>query len=287
VSVQEGQIVDKEVWLIRPPELYFNPYNTKIHGIREEDVRDKPEFRDLWDTVRFYLEGNIVLAHNATFDMGVLGRTLDTYGITYPELDFACTRLISRRTWPGLTSYSLASVADILGISFKHHDALEDAWACSAIAMSACEETGCDSIEDLVDTLGIGLGCLTREGYRRPERRSPGADHTGVRIRDLKPSTADFDESHPFFRRRVVFTGTLDSMPRKQAMQHVVDVGGECGNSVTKSTDFLVLGDLDFHYYKFKDGEKSQKLRTAESLIANGSGLEILPEADFLKMLKS
>jgi DNA polymerase-3 subunit epsilon len=92
VSVQEGQIVDKELWLIRPPELYFNPYNTKIHGICEDDVRDKPEFSDLWDTVRFHLEGNIVLAHNATFDMGVLGQTLDAYGIAYPELNFVCTR---------------------------------------------------------------------------------------------------------------------------------------------------------------------------------------------------
>ena len=130
--------------------------------------------------------------------------------------------------------------------------------------MSACEETGSDSIEQLVDTLGIGLGCLTHDGYQRPAHRSPDADH-GIRIRDLKPSTANVDESHPFFRRRVVFTGTLDSMPRKQAMQRVIDVGGECGNSVNNRTDFLVLGDLDFHYYKFKDGEKSQKLKTAES----------------------
>ena len=287
VVLEDGQVVEKVEWLIRPPEMYFNPYNTKIHGIREDDVRDKPEFCGLWGTVRCYFERNIVLAHNATFDMGVLGRTLDTYKIAYPEVKFACTRLISRHTWPGFASYSLVSVADMLGIRFQHHDAIEDAVVCSEIALRACQETGAASIDELLNRLGIAAGALTHQGYCRPERAEP-------RRGSLRHENPRFETGSRASRRVTPaiwpagrLHRNLQVHGRKEAMQRVVDVGGRCGTSVTCRTDYLVLGDLDFHYYKFTDGEKSQKLRDAESLVAAGSGIEIVPEADFLKLLKS
>ena len=45
-KINGHEIVNRASWLIRPPELYFDPYNTYIHGIAEEDVADQPEFCD-------------------------------------------------------------------------------------------------------------------------------------------------------------------------------------------------------------------------------------------------
>ena len=78
IAFIEGQkITTRASWLIRPPDLYFDPYNTYIHGITEEDVADRPEFNKLWDEFRKYFEGRLLVAHNASFDISVLRHVLD------------------------------------------------------------------------------------------------------------------------------------------------------------------------------------------------------------------
>ena len=59
--VEHGRIIKRASWLIRPRELYFNYYNTYIHGITEEDVKDKPQFNELWNDFKPFLEGKTVL----------------------------------------------------------------------------------------------------------------------------------------------------------------------------------------------------------------------------------
>ena len=52
VVVEEGQIVRSHYSLIKPPDLQFDYWNTKIHGITAKDVADKPDFAQLWDKIR-------------------------------------------------------------------------------------------------------------------------------------------------------------------------------------------------------------------------------------------
>jgi len=279
VAVIEGQeIVERRSWLIRPPDLYFDPYNTYIHGITESDVADKPEFRDLWSDIRQYFEGGLLIAHFASFDMSVLRHILNEYGIAYPSFRYLCTWAIAKRAWPGLLGYGLDMVSEHLGIRFKHHDAEEDAVACAEVALRACSKLRAGTIEDAARKIGVVTGQLYAGGYEpsgiRRSSLSPG---------DIVPTTGEFDPNHPLFERTVVFTGTLNSMVRTDAMQKVVNCGGRCAGSVGKSTNYLVLGDQDFA--RLKGGQKSGKLRKAESLIAGGADLEIVPEAGFLRII--
>ncbi|KJS10145.1 MAG: exonuclease [Peptococcaceae bacterium BRH_c8a] len=124
--VEDGNVVERGSWLVRPPDLNFHPFFTRIHGIRAEDVMDEPDFKELWTSVlKDYLIGKTVLAHNASFDINVLRYTLDEYLIPHPQLSYQCSVIIARKTWPGLGSYKLNNLARRFGISFKHHDAAE------------------------------------------------------------------------------------------------------------------------------------------------------------------
>ena len=80
VRVRDGEIVDRTGWLIRPPaghDVFFE-LNVRIHGIRPEDVVDAaPWSRQLADIVAFTGD-DILVAHNAGFDMAVLKRACDT-----------------------------------------------------------------------------------------------------------------------------------------------------------------------------------------------------------------
>ncbi|RJQ53588.1 MAG: exonuclease [Actinobacteria bacterium] len=160
VTVEGGEIVEERAMLIRPPELRFNRFNVCIHGIRPEHVAHEPEFDGLWQELRPYLEGRLVLAHNARFDMGVLSASLDLYSMEYPDLRYSCTMRLARKVWPSLRRHRLDTVAGHLGIEFKHHDALEDARACSLIALHAAAELGASSFDDLAGRLGLGVQSL-------------------------------------------------------------------------------------------------------------------------------
>ncbi len=278
--ISDGRVVHSESLLIRPKQLDFDPYNVHIHGITEEDVQNEQEFDALWPQLRQMFVGCTLVAHNAGFDLGVLRHVLDAYGIPCPELRYFCTRLLAKRVWPGLVSYSLPVVADHLGIQFDHHAPAEDAVACAKILLRACREKDASDPDELASSLDIREGELRPGGYRAPYCRTSSK----LDLTKIDAASTDFDKTHPFFGRVLVFTGTLQSMARGQAAQDVVDCGGLCGNSVTKKTNYLVLGDQDFR--KLKGRTNSAKMRKAEALIADGADLEVIPEEDFLSLLR-
>lgn len=156
VKVKNSRIVDTFYSLIRPPELFFHPVNVGIHGIDKKDVIDKPTWNSLWPKILPFFNKQIVVAHNAPFDMTVLEASLNTYQIQYPSFDPFCSLVIAREVWPDLESYSLSALAEFLDIDLDHHNACSDAEACAHIIIKACEEYEAESISELINHLNIG-----------------------------------------------------------------------------------------------------------------------------------
>lgn len=157
VEVKNGEIADSWYTLIRPPQLCFLPFNIKIHGITPTQVKDKPDFAGIWEELRERLEGRIVVAHNAQFDMGVLRACLRTYCLPEPQFKHCCTVSISRKIWPDLYNHKLDTVGNYLNINFNHHHALDDAKACAAIPLAAAKETGATSLVELTRLLRVEI----------------------------------------------------------------------------------------------------------------------------------
>lgn len=109
-------------------------------------------------------------------------------------------------------------------------------------------------------------------------------ENAHVSIKEMHTDVEEFDKSHPLYGKTCVFTGTLDKMDRKEAMQHVLDLGGNVGNSITKKTDFLILGCNDF-CLSIKNG-KSSKQKKAEEYILKGFDIKIIDEQLFYSMLE-
>lgn len=279
VQVRDGKIINEINYLINPEEE-FDEFNIFIHGITPEMVKDKPTFKELWSKIKLILQDNFIIAHNAAFDISVLRHVLDKYSLEYPDFKYSCTRILSKKTWSNLINYKLNTIAKKLGIQFKHHDALEDSRAAAMIFEEILKINEVESMEDLHEKLKVRIGQVYQGGYKPAEVKHI---ENHLNVKSIKPQTDKFDINNEFYNKNVVFTGTLQSMVRKEAVQKVVNVGGVCSNSVTKSTNYLVMGVQD--YSKFVDGEKSSKLKKAEQLIANGQELEIITEDDFVKYI--
>lgn len=278
-----GTVSDTFYALIKPQDNLFDPFNISIHGITPEDVADEPEFPTVWTNLQPLLESGLVIAHNASFDMSVLRHTLELYGLPFPSVDYTCSRVIAQKAWPTLLSFALPIVAQHLGIEFEHHHALSDATASGLIACHACKEADADTLDTLADKLGIWHGRIMEDGSYYP---ASGASQSSGRIdvNAILPTTGEFNEDHPFFQKLFAFTGTLQGMRREDAMQCVVDVGGQVANGVTKKTNFLVLGQQDFRTFA-AGNTKSSKHRKAEASRAKGRDIELLSEQEFLEML--
>lgn len=92
----------------------------------------------------------------------------------------------------------------------------------------------------------------------------------GVNFLYKGPSnTAISEESSPFYGKTVVLTGTLHQMSRSEAAAKIEAAGGKVTNSVSRKTDFLIVGE--------KAGSKRKR---AEEL-----GIPILNEEEFLALL--
>src|SRR5699024_9132976 len=110
--------------------------------ITEADVQDAPTYAELWPTLNEYVNNKLIIAHNASFDMSVMRKTLDYFHLPYPELDYLCTVNISKRVWPGLTNHKLNTLAAYHNIPFDHHQALEDARVAAKLFQKAIHFSG-------------------------------------------------------------------------------------------------------------------------------------------------
>lgn len=157
-TVRDGAVRERKELLIRPEPFEFNEYNIKIHNITPEMVIDKPTFKDYWSEIYPYLNDRIVVAHNASFDIGVLLKTLDMYGIEFPNFSYLCTVKLSQKAYPELESHKLNAMADFLGLNFSHHCANDDAYACAMVLLKIIKDFDVNSLEDLKKSFGIGVG---------------------------------------------------------------------------------------------------------------------------------
>ncbi len=291
VTVRGGRIVDQMSWLIRPEPFYFSEFNIRIHGITPDSVRDSPRFGQLWPEISARFGADCLVAHNASFDIGVLLACLRAHRQTIPELRFACTRAIARRTWPHRRRYGLKPLAEWLGIRFRHHDALEDSIACAKILLAAGIDRAADSLEDLEQRLRLGRGAAGEWGHRLPSTRS-GRNRrpskplaaTGMVAESSPEAETPFDLQRAMVRaefirplagKTVVVCGRFRMLSRQQAELLASRLGGTCCESIDESIDLLVLGDTKSQ----PDREVAARLQQA------GSPIQIVDESEFLALV--
>ena len=134
VIVRDGMIIDEYYSLVHPEPDYYLYYNTRVHGITQEDTMNSPVFSEVWKNIEPKIQGLPLVAHNKAFDENCLKAVFRTYCMDYQDYQFFCTYQASRKI-KGLPNHQLDTVARFLGFNdFEHHNALADAKACAFIA---------------------------------------------------------------------------------------------------------------------------------------------------------
>ncbi|MGM9552467.1 MAG: NAD-dependent DNA ligase LigA [Clostridia bacterium] len=137
----------------------------------------------------------------------------------------------------------------------KNFASLDDIISASVEEISSCEDFGIIMAESIKSFFEVDQNMDIVEKLRA----------AGVNFKSKKISTGSL-----FTGKTFVLTGTLPTLSRSEASKLIEDNGGKTSSSVSKKTDYVLLGE-----------DAGSKLEKAIKL-----GITLLSEEEFLKMLK-
>jgi len=170
---------------------YFNPQRSMpaeaeaVHGLSEHFLSDKPCFSELAQELVDFIDGAILVAHNAQFDIGFIDAELSRCGhLPYGMTNVVDTLALARTRHPG-SKHSLDALCTRYGVDRSHrikHGALLDA---QLLAQVYIELTGGRQIglelhaetprPNAVGGVGIAAAIQIERRYLPPRPHAPSA----------------------------------------------------------------------------------------------------------------
>ena len=257
---------DKEVSRFQSlvkPENEITEFIMELTGITNEMLNNAPSISSVLPEFRAFTGGSTIIGHNVNFDVNFI-YDFSTYQSLPPFTnDFVDTMRLSRRLYKDMPNHKLQSLVSYLGIGGTvEHRALAD-----CISTHQCYL----KMKEHVQESGVSL-IADWERYNSMAK-------------SIKAETDEFNPDSPIFGRSFAFTGKLELMTRKEAMQAVVNAGGICCDGVIASTNYLLLGNN--YYCKSIKGGKSSKQKKAEKMQLNGADIQTISEDVFYDMLSN
>ncbi len=298
IKYRDGEEISRYNQLIKPIKPI--PYVIEcMTGIKNSMVADAPSFVDIGKEILNFIEDDIIVGHNINFDINFLYDNFKRWYAIEFKNDFVDTLRLGRLLIPdikaeGYRGHDLDSVYNYFeslkpvkkinakDLSEADLDRLVESFVSAAFpqmnrhrAIGDCEITNAvfDGMKEMIRRNDIDLDEISKKSSKSYNKIFQG----------LKCESGAGDASHIFFGKCCVFTGKLEEFSRVEAAQIVINIGGQCENSVTKKTNFLIVGDMD--YKKGLEGYESNKLKKAKQLIAANQDLQIIPESAFYDLV--
>ena len=235
----------------------------EITGLTDDLLQDAPESKTVLSEFLNFIGDDILVGHAINFDINFLYGKCEHFLGKPLKNDYVDTVRIARKLID-LPHHRMNDLIEYFQLEPRTHSRAG---------------TGCTTVFEIFNHLKQAASQL--DDYDAVWKRT--AHSVGVKAKDVSPETLEFDEDNPLYDKVCVFTGALEKMTRKEAMQIVSNLGGINGDSVTKKTNYLILGNNDY-CSTITDG-KSSKQKKAEKLILSGQDLTILSENVFYEMI--
>ena len=126
LSVWDSSGLKGRITSLINPETPIPPMYTRIHGIDDSMVEHSPTFLEYWMENGIRFRGKVVIAHNLSFDMGMINRELmrrDLAPLGNPGID---TVPILKSLLPREKNHKLSHLAKSLGVRHDSRHRAED-----------------------------------------------------------------------------------------------------------------------------------------------------------------
>lgn len=265
IKIRDNNIVDEYNSLVSGAD-YISDFILDLTGINLKEIEKAPSLDIVLNEFYNFIGDDILIGHNVNFDINFLCDNFETVLNKDLKNDFVDTLRISRRLNKELKNHKLSTLIQFykLDDDINQHRALNDCYYTLEIYNKMKEK-----ILKEYETYEKFINIYNQKNY--------------LRLSSIEANTNAFDEDNYFYEKYVVFTGELN-IPRKEAAQIIVNLGGFVSDSINKKTNFLILGTQDYSRIK---NEKSRKQCKAEELILKGQDLQILSENVFYEIINN
>ncbi|MDF2843823.1 MAG: hypothetical protein K0R00_2249 [Herbinix sp.] len=273
ICQENGQELFSQYFLVNP-EAKFDYFNTKLHGITPKIVENALPFSMVWEEIKEYFTNAIVVAHNATFDLSVISKALNTYGITVSNINYICTvakarRHISKEIYG---SFKLDVLSKAFQIELEqHHNAMCDTIACKGLFNIFADKFG-------IDNKDVKIHRSSGEGVSNPKK---SVVHKPVNIiSGLGYGSSDCFELN-LQGKVCCLSGNFVRGSKSDVEALIVNSGGSCVTGLNKSVDYLIVGGQGSGDWKY--GNYGAKIRKALEMQEKGSHIVIVKEESLFK----
>ncbi len=115
VKYKNGEVIDTFESLVNP-EREIPAECVQITGITNDLVADAPVITEVMPKFLDFIEGTVLVAHNAEFDMSFLNGEAMMINPFYQAPDTVCTKILSRTTFPREKFHNLDTVTYRYGL---------------------------------------------------------------------------------------------------------------------------------------------------------------------------
>jgi DNA polymerase-3 subunit epsilon len=123
-----------------------------VNRISPDMLRDAPGFDMVVEHVLKAIEGSVIIAHNAPFDMAFMTNELQLLGYPPPDNPVIDTLVLARSLLSSHTSHSLPSLSRSLGLSTPNHRAMSDVVALRGLfthLVNLLAQQGIENLDDI------------------------------------------------------------------------------------------------------------------------------------------
>ncbi|MCC2678498.1 MAG: polymerase alpha subunit [Pseudobdellovibrio sp.] len=139
VKWKNGQVIEKFSVLLKPSRPLHED-NIKIHGITNEMLTDASEMRN--EILKFcdFIQGSVLIAHHAPFDLGFVAIDIESNRLNFPGTLNLCSSLLSRAVLPATNHRLQTLIKEHNLIGGAAHRAYDDAYACLQVFLKCIEK---------------------------------------------------------------------------------------------------------------------------------------------------
>ncbi|MCB9063210.1 MAG: 3'-5' exonuclease [Halobacteriovoraceae bacterium] len=139
VKIRGLKVIAEKNLLINP-EIKIPDFIQKLTSISQKDVKDKLTIEEVIDEILEFMENDVLVAHNTSFDIPFFNSVLSRLGRAPLQNPSICTNLMTKYLIPNLMNSNLKYMSYIFKIKHKKaHRALDDAKATAQLLLKYLE----------------------------------------------------------------------------------------------------------------------------------------------------
>lgn len=247
VSVENGEIIKQNCYLIQPENNKYDRVNISIHHITPDKTADAPMLDEVWPEIeQEIVKAGAFVAHNADFDINAIQNSLSRYVQIFEKV-----RVFDTCKMSGYSS--LYSCCVYFGIELgEHHDALCDARACAQLLLK---------LKDAPSNVYI-----------------PKLTEPKPKAKKVKKEVEVIYQNTFFTDKTCVISGTFEEWPdREELLEFLMSCGAKLTQSLSNRTDYFIIGE--------EPGPS--KMKKALELSSHGSPIQFVTESKLHEIIDS